>query len=120
MARDGMTTTAAAVTARPATDCRRLDGAVVDALGGEVGGQGEEAHPDHADRTGLSGPSLIAAELPHHDRRGENSIAESRPNPTRAIEDAITPAATATAASAVIHAMLAYSSQNPRRRSRAS
>jgi len=82
-------------------------------------GQGEEAHPDHADRTGLSGPSLIVAELPHHDRRGENSITESRPNPTRAIEDAITPAATATAASAVIHAMLAYSSQNPRRRSRA-
>src|SRR6266540_5867525 len=49
-----------------------------------------------------------------------NSITESRPNPTKAMDEAMTPAVMATPASAVIHAMLAYSSQNPRRRSRAS
>jgi hypothetical protein len=49
----------------------------------------------------------------------KNSMTESRPNPTRAIEEASTPAVTATAASAVIQAMLAYSSQKPRRRSQA-
>ena len=36
-------------------------------------------------------------------------------NPARATEEAITPAVIATAACAVIQAMLAYSSQNPRR-----
>ena len=49
----------------------------------------------------------------------KNSITESSPNPTRAMDEAITPAVIATAASAVIQAMLAYSSQNPRWRSRA-
>src|SRR5258708_36867552 len=49
-----------------------------------------------------------------------NSITESRPKPTRAMEEAMKPAVIATPASATIHAMLAYSSQNPRRRSRAS
>jgi hypothetical protein len=39
-------------------------------------------------------------------------------NLARATEEAIMPAVIATAASAVIQAMLAYSSQNPRRRSR--
>ena len=47
----------------------------------------------------------------------KNSITESRPNPIRAMDEAITPAVMATAASAVIQAMLAYSSQNPRWRS---
>ena len=45
----------------------------------------------------------------------KNSITESSPKPTRAIEEAMMPAVIATPASTVIHAMLAYSSQNPRR-----
>ena len=48
----------------------------------------------------------------------KNSMTESRPKPVRAMEEAMIPAVTATAASAVIQAMLAYSSRNPRRRSR--
>ena len=50
----------------------------------------------------------------------KNSITESRPKPVSAIEEASIPAVMATAASATIQAMLAYSSANPRRRSRAS
>src|ERR1700683_1319872 len=49
-----------------------------------------------------------------------SSMIESRPKPTRAMEAAMTPAVIATPASATIQAMLAYSSQNPWRRSRAS
>ena len=50
----------------------------------------------------------------------KNSITESSPKPISAIEPAIIPETTATAASTVIQAMLAYSSQNPRRVSLAS
>lgn len=47
----------------------------------------------------------------------KNSITESRPKPTRAIDEAMMPAVIAAAASTVIQAMLAYSSRKPRRRS---
>src|SRR5215471_7828862 len=47
-----------------------------------------------------------------------NSITESRPKPTRAIEAASSPAVSATAASATIQVMVAYSSRKPRRRRR--
>jgi hypothetical protein len=45
-----------------------------------------------------------------------SSITESRPKPTRTMEEAMMPAVIATPASTTIQAMLAYSSQNPRRR----
>ena len=48
----------------------------------------------------------------------KNSITESRPKPVKAMEEAMMPTVMATPASTVIQAMLAYSSQNPRRRSR--
>jgi hypothetical protein len=49
-----------------------------------------------------------------------SSMTESRPKPVRAMEEAMIPAVIAAAASTIIHATLAYSSQNPRRRNQPS
>jgi hypothetical protein len=77
-------------------------------------------HPDQPHRPGLALlAGDLAAQLPDHDGGGEELDDRVQPEPVSATDDASTPAVMATAASAVIQAMDAYSSQNPRRRSRA-
>jgi hypothetical protein len=102
-ASSGITTSAAAATARPGTECPRRPGRQ----------PARRTSRRSAGQRASRGPRRCHTTMP----AAANSITESRPNPTRAIDPAATPAVIATAASAVIQAMLAYSNMNPQRRS---
>src|SRR5215211_2343235 len=63
---------------------------------------------------GACGEHAVSGEAPHMITLAKPSIALSRPKPTRAIDDASTPEAIATAPSTVIHARLTQDSARAR------